>query len=350
MARILLIGPDRERTGGIRSLLRHDGHQVDLFRQVDGWREQEWSSKPDLIVATVEAAEPVLSDPGPKARGFPAPLLIVQHEADFFHDYHLDERLVDRLSSPFMSEDLLGRVDALIRVRRVIQRDPSVVDEEGPAESGGLGGKLAALLGSRIPRYVKPLGSYLEVATRVANWADRRDAFEPGHAERVTTFCALIAESLNLDDHATGSLLRAAMLHDIGKIALPVEMLHQTSPLEANQMRLIRTHPRRGVALLRALDRDDEVANVILHHHERPDGEGYYGVAGDEIPVAARILAVAEVFDAMTKSRVREPLPTESALMRLREARGTLYDGDCVDALVDRMKPRAVTIPLMRPV
>ena len=80
---------------------------------------------------------------------------------------------------------------------------------------------MAALLGSRIPALSKPLEPYLEVAARVADWADRRDAFEPGHAERVTSFCAMMAETLRLDDHGTASLLRAAMLHDIGKVALP---------------------------------------------------------------------------------------------------------------------------------
>ena len=347
MARILLMGPDRERTGGIRSLLRQDGHQVELMRDPGGWRLRERKLRPELVVAAVEATDRVLSDPGPVPRSFPAPLLIVQHEADLFRDYHLDERLVDRLTSPFMSEDLLGRVDALVRVRRVIHRDPSAASGSRARRWKGLGGRIAALLSSRIPKYAKPLGSYLEVATRVADWADRRDAFEPGHAERVTTFCALISEALCMDDHQTTSLLRAAMLHDIGKIALPVEMLHQTRPLEENQVRLIRTHPRRGVALLKALDRDDDVAEAILHHHERPDGEGYYRVPGQEIPRAARILAVAEVFDAMTKSRVRKPLSNDAALGNLREARGTRYDEDCVNALVDRLKPQARTIPLM---
>jgi putative nucleotidyltransferase with HDIG domain len=355
MAKVLLMGPDRERTGGIRTLLRQDGHQVNLLRCIDGWRGQECEIRPELVIAAVDSTDCVLGDRGRRARGFPAPLLFVQQGADFFREIHLDERLVDRMTSPFMSEDLLGRVDALVRVRRVIQRDPSLVAasraeaDAGEGESAvrlrGLGGRVAAVLGARIPRYAKPLAPYLEVAARVADWADRRDAFEPGHAERVTSFCAMVAETLELGDHETSSLLRAAMLHDIGKVALPVEVLHQTTPLEDSQMRLIRTHPKKGAALLRALDRDDEVADTILYHHERPDGNGYYGLSADEIPLSARILAVAEVFDAMTSSKVREPLSQEEALHELKGTHGRSLDGDCVDALVDKVTPRARSIP-----
>jgi putative nucleotidyltransferase with HDIG domain len=355
MAKVLLMGPDRERTTGIRSLLRQDGHQVNLQRSVDGWRGRERSLLPELVIAAVDSTDRVLSDRGPAPRGFPAPLLFVQHGADFFRDLHLNERLVDRIASPFMSEDLLGRVDALVRVRRVIQRDPSLMggrtasaDVDPGTAAGrlrGLGGRFAALLGARIPRYAKPLGAYLEVAARVADWADRRDAFEPGHAERVTSFCAMMAEALDVDDHNTASLLRAAMLHDIGKVALPVEVLHQTTPLQDSQIRLIRTHPRKGAALLRALDRDDEVADTILYHHERPDGNGYYGLEQGDIPLSARILAVAEVYDAMTSSKVRKPLAADEALHELHGNRGQSLDGECVEALVDKLTPRSRSIP-----
>ena len=156
----------------------------------------------------------------------------------------------------------------------------------------------------------------------------------------------MMAEGLHLGDHESSALLRGAMLHDIGKVSLPVEVLHQRSPLAESQMRLIRTHPKRGASLLRALDRDDEVADAILYHHERPDGQGYYGKDGEEIPRTARILAVAEVYDAMTNCRVRERMPSERALELLQAARDESLDADCVDALVDKLKPRARTIPL----
>src|SRR5262249_28994491 len=151
--------------------------------------------------------------------------------------------------------------------------------------------RVRALLGARIPRIAKPPGPYLEVAARVADWTDRRDGFEPGHAERVTAFAAMIADQPDLPDNEASPLLRAATLHDIGKGALPVEVLRRRGPLEDRQIRLLRTHAERGATILRALDRDETVAEAILHHHESIDGSGYNGRVGEAIPRAARILA-----------------------------------------------------------
>ena len=94
------------------------------------------------------------------------------------------------------------------------------------------------------------------------------------------------------------------------------------------------------------LDQDEDVATTILCHHERPDGSGYYGMQADSIPRTARILAVAEVYDAMTSSRLRQPTSSQNALRMLAARRGQDFDSDCVDALVERMKPRRDVIPL----
>ena len=205
---------------------------------------------------------------------------------------------------------------------------------------------LSSLLGARVPRLAKPIAPYLEVAARVAEWSDRRDGFEPGHAERVANFAAMIADELRLGDGETASLLRAALLHDIGKVALPIEVLRQRMPLEENQMRLIRTHAERGAAILRALDRDDAAADTILNHHENVDGSGYFGRKGAAIPLPARILAVAEGFDAMTTSLVRKRLTPDAAIGLMREFRGTHWDADCVDALIGVVQPKTRSIAL----
>jgi len=351
MARVLLIGPERQRAAGVRSLLRQQGHQVTWLRHVDRWRLHEREVQPDLVVATVASPEGILSRrPLRPLAGFPAPLLFVQQESDFLGDPHTAERVVDRLDGPFMSEELLGRVDALIRVLRVIRRQPVSdrprVGEQVRSPLVGLSRKLASLVNPGLPPQDGPRGPYVEVAARVADWADRRDAFQPGHASRVSGFCAMIAEALRLDQNETSELLRAAVLHDIGKVGLPAEMLHQRGPLEETQMRLIRTHPAKGAALLRALDPDDHAAQVVLCHHERPDGSGYYGKRSDSVPRTAYILSVAEGFDAMTSSQIREPLGTEQALAVLEEGKGHKYDHCCVEALIDALRPRSTLIQL----
>ena len=138
------------------------------------------------------------------------------------------------------------------------------------------------------------------------------------------------------------------MLHDIGKVALPVEVLRKKGPLGDQQMRMMRTHPRRGAGILAALDPDDSVQKTILYHHECMDGSGYYGLDGVVVPRSARILAVAEQYDAMTSSTIREPVASERALDILLDKRETLYDSDSVEALADALRPRPTNVPLSR--
>jgi HD-GYP domain-containing protein (c-di-GMP phosphodiesterase class II) len=361
VAKVLLVGPNRERTVGIRSLLRDDGHIVSLLRSVSSWRDAESEVLPDLVIAAVNDCDSMLRRSGRPPRGFPPPLLFVQTEAEIFQDHYLPQRLIDHIASPFMQEELLARADALIRVRRVIRRggDAEVSplpDGEDLQEAGDqdgtlrrFGGKIAALMTSRVPRHVKPLGPYAEVAARVADWADRRDGLEPGHAERVTAFCNMIADGLQMPKESANSLLRAAMLHDIGKVGIPVELLQKKGPLEEDQMRLLRTHPKKGAALMRALDKDEDVARTILYHHERPDGNGYYGKSERAIPLEAKALAVAETYDAMTRSRVRATVSSEAALRCLSDQKNRSFDPDCVEALTDALRPRQSSIPLSTP-
>jgi putative two-component system response regulator len=158
----------------------------------------------------------------------------------------------------------------------------------------------------------------------------------------------MIADELGLPDGETASLLRAAMLHDIGKVALPVEVLRQRGPLEEEQLRLLRTHADRGARILRALDKDEHVATVVQYHHERVDGKGYHGKRASEIPLSAKILAVAEAFDAMTTTRVAAKLTPERAQAVLKDQRGGHFDGACVDALCEALRPHPGAIPLAR--
>jgi len=348
VAQVLLVGDDRDRTSGVKSLLALDGHSVATAKDVSRWRDQEKSASPEIIVAAVATPDAVLSVPMGGSRGFAPPILFVLRESDEPREPHLEERMVDRITSPFAAEEFLGRVDALIRVRRVVmhQKRASGDAAEGVPARGRWSAALASFLQARLPRHVKPPAPYLEVAAAVADWSDRRDGFEPGHPERVANFAAMIADEFGLADGETAALLRAAMLHDIGKVALPIEVLRCKGPLEENQLRMLRTHAERGAAILRALDKDEVVADTILYHHENVDGSGYFGRKGDTIPRAARILAVAEGFDAMTTSLVRKRLTPEAAIGRMREGRGTQWDGECVDALVGALQPRPHSIAL----
>ncbi len=355
MARILLAGSDRGQVRDVRSILREDGHEVVLPRRLGDWREVERQVRPELVVGALSHPAKMLTVPGRPLRGFPAPLLFVQLDGTPPSEHHLDERLVDAIGSPFMSEELLARVDALIRARRVVlrtRRGPGFRPERptvrGRSRVAGWLGQVTARLGSRVPRREKPLVPYLEVASRIAQWTERRDAFEPGHGERVASWAAMMSQVLGLPESEASTLLRAAMLHDIGKVALPAEILRQSEPLRDEQRKLIRTHPERGATLLRALDRDEQVAETILYHHEQPDGRGYYGKPPTEVPRIAGLLGVAEAYDAMTSTTLHAPLSRDEALQALREQRGGKYEEQAVDALCESLRPRTTILPLSR--
>ncbi|HET9299402.1 MAG TPA: HD domain-containing phosphohydrolase [Candidatus Polarisedimenticolaceae bacterium] len=343
MADILLLSGDRQRASDVRALLRQDGHAVTISRDVGAWRDSERQAVPELIVAAVDELDEVRTHSAHRPRGFPAPLLVVQHASQPLRELQFEDRLVDRIHSPFTVEELLARVDALVRLRRAVLRTGPSAETRRRSWTT----RVAALLGARVPRLPKPQGPYFEIASRAAEWSDRRDTFEPGHSERVCALSAMIADGLGVGDSEAAVLLRAAMLHDVGKIAMPVELLRQQGPLDPDQLRLLRSHPERGATLLRALDKDEQVAQTVLLHHERADGSGYYGRRREQTPRAAQILAVAETYDAMTTSLVKERLPQDHALAILRD-RQEHYDGDCVAALSEAVKPRSSRIPVTR--
>lgn len=340
MARILLVAEERARAREVRALLRTD-HDVEVVRRPDAWRSGEQNLEPHLIVAATEEAGAVVDHRGRGGRGFLAPLLFVHEEEDRVAGQHVEDRLIDWLFSPFGDDELLARVEALAAIHRVLHGEPA---EAPPAQPGPWARLWRRKRRSSRPDH-RPVVPRLQVRDRLAEWTDRRDTFAEGHGERVGHLCAGLAEAMGLVGDEADTLLRAAALHDIGKAALPAELLHRRGPLTEEQRRSIRTHSRRGAALVRLLEPSEALVDAVLCHHERLDGSGYLGRKGEQISRVARVLAVAECFDAMTTSRVGERLETTEALRRLG-SRSAEFDADCVGALADRLKPRPDVIPL----
>jgi HD-GYP domain-containing protein (c-di-GMP phosphodiesterase class II) len=164
--------------------------------------------------------------------------------------------------------------------------------------------------------------------------AEYRDPYTAGHQERVTALACAIAREMALPDDRIDGLRVAGHLHDLGKIALPVEILTKPSLLTEAETLLIRTHVRAGYDILKTIDFPWPVAEIVLQHHERMDGSGYpQGLSGDDILLEARILAVADVVEAMASHRPYRPaLGIEKALEEITLNRGTLFDSAAVDA------------------
>ena len=174
---------------------------------------------------------------------------------------------------------------------------------------------------------------------------DARDTYTAGHSRRVRDYAMAIAAALGLEAEELDVLSQAAMLHDIGKIAVPDAVLLKEGKLEAAEWIVMKSHAEEGARIIERLGYLDEVVPAIRHHHERPDGRGYpAGLRGDEIPVPARIIHVADALDAITTTRVyRGAVCLKDALAEIRRGSGTDFCADCVDALERAVADGAIT-------
>lgn len=177
--------------------------------------------------------------------------------------------------------------------------------------------------------------SYSEVLTGLVAAVEARDPYTKGHSEKVARLAARVGERLGLAPERVRTLYQAGLLHDIGKIAIPDAILNKPDRLTAEEYALVRTHPVRSEEMVRRLPSLRPTLAAVRWHHERLDGSGYPdGLRGEAIPLEARIMAVADVFDAMTSGRSYRPaFPPGAVLAYLRSGAGRLFDPRCVDAL-----------------
>src|SRR5690606_9197604 len=186
-----------------------------------------------------------------------------------------------------------------------------------------------------------------ETLSRLARAIEFRDAGTSTHLERMSRLAALVAESLGLPEDEVRTIEAAAPLHDMGKITIPDSVLMKAGQLDEEEMAVMRRYPRMGYELLA----DSTIrfiqagALIALRHHERWDGSGYPdGLAGEAIPLEARIVALADVFDALISRRpYKEAWTIDAALAYLCAQRGRLFDPACVDALL-RARERLLMI------
>ncbi|MFB7979338.1 HD-GYP domain-containing protein [Streptomyces vinaceus] len=164
-----------------------------------------------------------------------------------------------------------------------------------------------------------------------------KDRYTRGHGERVGQASAMIARELGMDADRLEVVRIAGILHDVGKIGVPTRLLRKDGPLTPEERRVIELHPEYGHEMVRGIGFLGEARSAILHHHERVDGSGYpYGLTGEQIPVPARVVAVADAFDAMTSTRsYSRARPVPVALAELERCAGAHFDPVMVRALVE---------------
>jgi len=185
----------------------------------------------------------------------------------------------------------------------------------------------------------------IKTVSVIALTVEKRDPYTAGHMQRVADLAMAIGRAMNLDENTVTGLQMGALIHDIGKIYIPAEILNRPGRLSPVEFDLIKTHPQVGYDIVKDIDFPWPVAEMIVQHHERIDGTGYpNGLSGAEICLEARILAVADVVEAMASHRpYRASLPLQSALDEIERYRGERYDPQVVDVCLRLFREQGYT-------
>ncbi len=171
----------------------------------------------------------------------------------------------------------------------------------------------------------------------IAITVEMRDPYTAGHQRRVTQLAITIAAEMGLSEDQISGLRLAGLVHDIGKTRVPVEILTNPLKLSEAEFSIIKTHPTVGYDILKTIDFPQPIAKIVYQHHERLDGSGYPGgVSGDDIMLEVKILAVADVVEAMSSHRPYRPaIGLDKALLEISEKKSILYDSKAVEACIE---------------
>ena len=228
----------------------------------------------------------------------------------------------DFVNKPFNADEVLLRIRTLLETRFLYLQIQSQNQ----------------MLEAKVRERTRELeAAQIEIIERLARAAEFRDDNTGQHTERVGQMAALLARELGLADSEVSLIRRAAPLHDVGKIGIPDSILLKLGKLTPAEFELVKTHTTIGARILSgsrfALLRMAE--EIAFSHHEQWDGRGYAGLAGDQIPLAGRIVTVADVFDALTQKRpYKAAWPVEEAVAEIERQRGRQFDPNVVDAFL----------------
>jgi putative two-component system response regulator len=179
--------------------------------------------------------------------------------------------------------------------------------------------------------------SFFNAITALAYALEAKDVYTSGHSQRVTEISVAIAKHLGLDKETIEKIRLAGLVHDIGKIGVRESVLNKPGSLSDEEYKHVRLHSETGARILKPIVGDGDILKAVRHHHERYDGAGYPdGLKGEQIPQLARIIAVADTFDAMTSERpYRKALTPQEACAEVERCRGTQFDPEVASAFLE---------------
>jgi diguanylate cyclase (GGDEF)-like protein/putative nucleotidyltransferase with HDIG domain len=190
----------------------------------------------------------------------------------------------------------------------------------------------------------------LDTVTSLAFAIDAKDHYTQGHSQKVSAYAALIAEALNMGDAEVEEIRLAGILHDIGKVGIPESILNKSGPLNPEEWETMKSHVHFGAKILDPLRPLARIQKMVLHHHEFFDGSGYpEGLTGEQIPLGARIIAIADAYDTITSDRTYKKARTAAeALAELERCANAQFDGEIIEVFLKAMRqlPNPVIEPL----
>jgi len=344
MGKILVIDDEHRNLVVMEALLTPLGHDVRLASSGEAGLQAAQGDPPDLILLDIqmpgidgfEVARRVKADD--RTQLIPVVMVTGLTDEDA-REKALEAGADDFLTKPVDRTELRTRVRSLLKVKAF--NDHMIHYQK----------ELEAEVASRTEQLRQALErsnrASLETIHRLSRAAEYKDEDTGEHIVRMSHYSAAIADRMGLQRRTVESILYAAPLHDIGKIGIPDRILLKPGKLEPEEWEIMKQHAVIGAGILKHSDSGViRLAEIIaLSHHERWDGSGYpQGLAGEEIPLAGRIVAIADVFDALTSKRpYKEAFPLEKAFQIIEEGRGSHFDPTVVDAFFG-IKDRIVGI------
>jgi putative nucleotidyltransferase with HDIG domain len=231
----------------------------------------------------------------------------------------------DFITKPFLDLDLLRSIEYVLKKKKLDRERKDILAE----------------LESRVEKKTDELQQiYFSVLTSLARAVEKKDLGTYGHSLRVSHYACRIAAALGLLEEDMKTLKTASLLHDIGKIGIGDSILGKRGPLSEDEMRVIRSHPEKGVEILAPLKQFESLLPAILHHHEHYDGSGYpQEISGNDIPLFARIISVADAYDAILSDRpYRAAADNEKAVRELASCSGKHFDPLVINAFLDAVR------------
>ncbi len=245
---------------------------------------------------------------------------------------HIRQGAFDYLTKPFKVRELLLTLKRALEYREL--------KEEQAKYHEFLEAKIKEVTAELNNSVIQSVGSLIMAI-------EEKDVYTRGHSHRVALYSSMVARTMNLTEDEKRDLEYAALLHDVGKIGISEYILNKPGRLDNVEYEIIKSHPSKGVKILEPMRFLQHLLPTIEAHHERFDGKGYpHGLAGNQIPLLARIIAVCDSYDAMTSERsYRRPMPLAKALAEIKKCAGSQFDQEVVKAFVQTYDEILASIP-----